>query len=48
MNITDFIHDVDALIIKNNWARKGEAVVFVYGEPIRASGVTNCIYIHYL
>jgi pyruvate kinase len=47
-NISDFIREVDTLIIKNGWAKKGEAVVFVYGEPIQASGVTNSIYIHYL
>jgi len=48
LDITEFTNDVDALIFKNNWAKKGDAVVFVYGEPIQASGVTNSIYIHYL
>lgn len=48
ISTSDFIQDVDAKIIDNGWAKKGEVVVFVYGEPIQASGVTNSIYIHYL
>jgi len=48
LSLSDFIQDVTAKIIANDWAKKGEAVVFVYGEPIQASGVTNSIYIHYL
>jgi len=48
LNASDFIRDVDIKIIANGWAKNGEAVVFVYGEPIQASGVTNSIYIHYL
>jgi pyruvate kinase len=45
---SDFIHKTDALILREGWAAEGEPVVFVYGEPIQASGVTNSIYIHYL
>jgi len=48
INVSDFIRDVDTKITENGWANKGEVVVFVYGEPIQASGVTNSIYIHYL
>lgn len=48
ISISDFISDVSNLIVDNGWAKKGEAVVFVYGEPIQASGVTNSIYVHYL
>jgi pyruvate kinase len=48
LNATEFIRDVDDKITANGWAKKGDAVVFVYGEPIQASGVTNSIYIHYL
>ena len=48
LNSSGFIHAVDSKIIEKGWAEKGEAVVFVYGEPIQASGVTNSIYIHYL
>ena len=46
--VSDFITEVDAKIIKNGWAKKGDAVVFVYGEPIQVSGVTNSTYVHYL
>jgi pyruvate kinase len=45
---TGFILDVHSRIIDKGWAKKGDAVVFVYGEPIQASGLTNSIYIHYL
>jgi pyruvate kinase len=48
LNATDFIRDVDLKIIEKGWAKKGDAVVFIYGEPIRMSGVTNSIYIHYV
>jgi pyruvate kinase len=48
LSASDFIRDVDDKIIASGQAKKGEAVVFVYGEPIQASGVTNSIYIHYL
>jgi pyruvate kinase len=48
LHATDFIRDVDDIITANHWAEKGEAVVFVYGEPIRMIGVTNSIYIHYV
>jgi pyruvate kinase len=48
LNATDFISYVDDIITANGWAKKGDAVVFVYGEPIQTSGVTNSIYIHYL
>lgn len=46
LNVTEFIHEVAQLIIKNDWAKHGEPVVFVYGEPILESGTTNSIYIH--
>jgi len=48
ISISDFISDVSSIIVDKGWAKKGEAVVFVYGEPIQASGVTNSIYVHYL
>jgi pyruvate kinase len=43
-----FINAACKKIIIENLAEKGDAVVFVYGEPIDASGVTNSVYIHYL
>lgn len=48
VNASDFIRDAGIKIIDKGWAKKGDAVVFVYGEPIQISGVTNSIYIHYL
>jgi pyruvate kinase len=47
-NPGDFIRDASEFILQNDYAIKGEAVVFVYGEPIQSSGVTNSVYIHYL
>jgi pyruvate kinase len=44
----DFIREASERILKTRRAGKGDAVVFVYGEPIRSSGVTNSVYIHYL
>jgi pyruvate kinase len=48
LNASELIRDAASLILKNGWGKQGESVVFVYGEPIQASGVTNSIYIHYL
>lgn len=44
----DFIRDASIRILESHLAEKGDTVVFVYGEPIHASGVTNSVYIHYL
>lgn len=45
---TDFFQTVDRLILDNDWAQKGDAVVFVLAEPITRVGVVNEIVIHYL
>jgi pyruvate kinase len=47
-SLSDFIGQVNLMVIEKGWAKKGEPVVFVYGEPLQASGVTNSIYVHYL
>ena len=47
-NGSEFIKAADRLILEKGWAKKGDPVVFVYGEPIHVSGITNTIYIHYL
>jgi pyruvate kinase len=47
-NPGDFIREASDRILDQEMAQKGDAVVFVYGEPIQASGVTNSLYIHYL
>jgi pyruvate kinase len=44
----DFIIEASGRIMNNRLAEKGDAVIFVYGEPIQTSGVTNSVYIHYL
>ncbi len=48
MTSGDFIREASRRILENGRAAKGDAVVFVYGEPIQSSGVTNSVYIHYL
>lgn len=45
---SQFIKVVDKLILKNKWARKGDTVVFVMGDPIDRIGVTNKISIQYV
>jgi pyruvate kinase len=45
---SEFIQLVDRMLLEKKWAKKGEAVVFVMGEPIDRVGVTNNISIHYL
>ena len=45
---SEFIRQVDRMLLQKKWAKKGEAVVFVMGEPIDRVGVTNNISIHYL
>ncbi len=45
---SEFIRKVDRMLIQKKWARKGEAIIFVMGEPIDRVGVTNNISIHYL
>ncbi len=44
----DFINEACSRILERQLAKKGDPVVFVYGEPISSSGVTNSVYIHYL
>jgi len=45
---TSFIAAIDKLIIEREWAKKGDAVVVVKGEPIGVAGVTNELLIHYV
>lgn len=48
MDPADFIRAACDRVLDMLLAKKGDAVVFVYGEPIQSSGVTNSVYIHYL
>ncbi len=43
-----FIHQADALIQKNGWAKKGDSVIFVTPDPLHKSGMVNRIVIHYV
>jgi len=45
---SDFIRRADEMILQNSWASQGEPVVFVYGKPIKSSGLTNTVYVHYV
>lgn len=44
----DFVKAVDAMLLENKWAEKGDTVVMVMGEPIGRAGLTNKIRIHYV
>ncbi|MFT4590604.1 MAG: pyruvate kinase [Limisphaerales bacterium] len=44
----EFIKAVDAMLIENQWAAEGDAIVIVLGEPIGQSGLTNKIRVHYV
>jgi pyruvate kinase len=45
---TAFVHAVDTLIQEREWAKKGDPIVIVKGEPIGMPGVTNELLIHFL
>ncbi len=44
----EFILKMDSLIREKGWAKTGDAIIIVKGEPIGTPGVTNQILIHYL
>ncbi|MBG88053.1 MAG: pyruvate kinase [Verrucomicrobiales bacterium] len=43
-----FLHAVDDLLLKNDWATRGDPIVVVMGEPIGKAGLTNKILIHHV
>ena len=45
---TTFIRDIDDLLLKQSWAREGDPIVIVLGEPFGRSGLTNSLRIHYV
>jgi pyruvate kinase len=45
---SQFIKQVDQLLVGKKWASPGDAVVFVLGEPIGRTGISNRLVIHYL
>ncbi|MBP6977784.1 MAG: pyruvate kinase [Bacteroidales bacterium] len=45
---SQFIRQVDQMLIGKKWARAGDAVVFVLGEPIGRAGISNRLVVHIL
>ena len=45
---SEFIYEIDKLMLREKWAEKGDAIVIVTGDPIDRVGVTNRIVIHYI
>ena len=45
---SQFIQHADQLLIEKKWARPGDAVVFVLGEPIGRPGISNRLVVHNL
>ena len=45
-DIRQFTSMVDKLIIENNWARPGDKIILVAGQPLGAPGTTNSINVH--
>jgi pyruvate kinase len=43
-----FIQQVDNFLLDKGWAKKGDAIIIVLGEPIDRYGITNRIVIHYI
>ncbi len=44
----EFSQNVDKIILKNKWAKKGEAVIILFGEPIDNPKVTNHLVVHFI
>ncbi|MAZ93119.1 MAG: pyruvate kinase [Bacteroidales bacterium] len=43
-----FIAAVDKMILKNEWAEKGDPIIIVASSPITKRGITNRVILHYL
>jgi len=43
-----FIAAVDRMLLKNDWAEKGDPVIIVASSPITKRGITNRVILHYL
>jgi len=43
-----FIRTIDKLLLKNKWAKKGDPIIIVTGDPITLPGIVNRIVIHYV
>jgi pyruvate kinase len=45
---TTFIREIDELLLAQDWAKAGDPIVVVMGQPIGRSGLTNDLRIHYV
>ncbi len=45
---SQFIQQVDQLLMERKWAKPGDAIVFVLGEPIQRPGISNRLVVHCL
>jgi pyruvate kinase len=43
-----FITAVDQLLLKNKWAKRGDAIIIVASDPITKKGITNRMVVHYV
>jgi len=41
-----FIASVDQLVLKENWAKKGDPIIIVASDPITRRGITNRVVVH--
>jgi pyruvate kinase len=47
-NALEFLNQIDRLLLGRNWAKPGESIVIIKGEPLGTPGVTNEVRIHYV
>ncbi|MCD4694908.1 MAG: pyruvate kinase [Bacteroidales bacterium] len=45
---SDFIRMIDKKLLDSNWAKPGDSVIVVSGDPITKPGLANRIVVHYL
>jgi pyruvate kinase len=45
---SQFIRQVDSLLLKNKWAKVNDPVIFVMGEPVNRADIANRMVIHYV
>jgi pyruvate kinase len=45
---SQFISQVNDMLLQNNWAKDGDPVIIVASDPITRRGITNRVVIHYI
>jgi pyruvate kinase len=45
---SQFIRQVNDLLLQNNWAEEGDPVIIVASDPITQRGITNRVVVHYI